>query len=374
MSRLFLFGTLCYVPLLNLVLGHESAPKPATLPGYRAVWAKGQSFPFLVEDASATASGIYLDGLSAADLDRLNFYEAAFEYDLIEKDITVAGQSGRAQVYFPVETPWEEGSDWDLDLWVERFGAITLEAAGEVMRAYGVRSAAEVSAVFPAIRARAQALLKGTTRQRPVTVSTDFTSRDVEVTSDSIAYEKFFRVSDLTARFRKFDGSWGETGNMAVFHAFEAVTVLPYDPIRDEVLLVEQLRIGVYVQGDPQPWLLEPVAGIIDMGETVEDAAHREAREEAGIGLKSLHKVAGYYPTPGAVAQYLISYIGIADLSGKHGAIGGLDDEGENIRSHVVSFDHLMTMLDSGEMANAPLIMSVQWLAMHRAALQRQFA
>ncbi len=46
----------------------------------------------------------------------------------------------------------------------------------------------------------------------------------------------------------------------------DAVTVLPYDPVRDRVLLIEQYRFGVHMRGDPRPWVLEPVAGRIDAG------------------------------------------------------------------------------------------------------------
>ena len=61
-----------------------------------------------------------------------------------------------------------------------------------------------------------------------------------------------------------------------VFVATDAALVLPYDPLRDRVLLVEQFRMGPYGRGDPRPFLLEPVAGRIDAGETPEEAARRE--------------------------------------------------------------------------------------------------
>ncbi len=39
------------------------------------------------------------------------------------------------------------------------------------------------------------------------------------------------------------------------------------DPIRDEVVLVEQIRIAAYDTSE-SPWLLEMVAGMIEDGET----------------------------------------------------------------------------------------------------------
>ena len=49
--------------------------------------------------------------------------------------------------------------------------------------------------------------------------------------------------------------------NRAVFISGDAVTVLPYDPRRDRVLLIEQFRAGPFARGDDQPWLLEAIAG-----------------------------------------------------------------------------------------------------------------
>ena len=157
---------------------------------------------------------------------------------------------------------------------------------------------------------------------------------------------------------------------MRSFGRGEAVTLLPYDPVRDRVLLLEQFRAAPFAQGDPEPWLLEPIAGIVDAGESVEASAHREAQEEAGITVDSLVFISRYYPSPGATAQVLYSYAGIADLPDDLASTGGLSDEGEDIAVHLVSFADAMAMLESGEIAVAPLVISLQWLAANRARLR----
>lgn len=370
MTPLFFFGTLRHQPLLDIVLGRKIAPKPATLPGYRVVWARGESFPMLVEDAGATAQGVLARGLTDRDIDRLTFYEGAFCYDLVE--ITVAGADGpvAARVFMPRQAPWQPGADWQLQDWVDQWGPLTLVAAAEVMRAHGRESAAQVAARFPIIRARAQSWVRARHRHRPVTLSSALTRKDTELTALQRPYEKFFAVEEYQTRFRRFDGSCSDSGARAVFNVGDAVTVLPYDPARDMVMLIEQFRIGAYAQGDPQPWLLEPVAGIVDAGESYEDTAYREAREEAHVELSALHKVAGYYPSPGGVAQYLVSYIGITSLEDDRNTVGGLDSEGENIRNLLVPCDQLVGMLNSGELVNAPMILSVQWLMLNRDRLR----
>jgi len=146
--------------------------------------------------------------------------------------------------------------------------------------------------------------------------------------------------------------------------------VLPYDPVRDRVLFVEQIRFGPLAQGDPVPWLLEPVAGLVDFGETPEAAGRREAAEEAGIAVGDLHFIARYYPSPGGVAQILYSYVGIADLPDGVATIGGHMDEQEDILSHVLGFDAAFALIGSGDLVNAPAIISMQWLAAHRDRLR----
>ena len=98
--------------------------------------------------------------------------------------------------------------------------------------------------------------------------------------------------------------------------------------------------------------------------------SRREAREEAHIELSALHKVAGYYPSPGGIAQYLVSYIGIASLFDDRRTVGGLDSEGENIRNLLVPYDRLVSMLETGELVNAPTVLSVQWLMLNRDRLR----
>jgi len=374
MTDLFFYGTLRDPALLRCVLGRDIAMVPARLPGYRAVWAEGESFPMLIGDARARAKGVLARDLSAPDVARLDFYEGAFAYEL--RDLTVETASGpaTAQVYFPHDAPWQPGADWDLEDWSETWGPLTLLAAGEVMRAYGRESAAELGQRFGIIRARAQSFIRAQARKRAATLSAPLTRADIRVDRLDRPYEKFFGIEEYQTVFRRFDGQWSDPGQRAVFRAFDAVTVLPYDPVRDLVMLIEQVRMGPYAHGDPQPWLLEPIAGIVDAGETYEQTAHREAREEAHIELSALHHIAGYYPSPGGVAQFLVSYLGLADLDQNGRRSGGLDHEGEDIRNLLVPYNTLMAMLDSGELANAPLILSVQWLARHRDRLRAQSA
>src|SRR5690606_6735551 len=183
---------------------------------------------------------------------------------------------------------------------------------------------------------------------------------------------RFFAVEDHRLRHRRFDGSMGETLDRAVFVSCDAAVVLPYDPRRDRVLLVEQFRSGPMARGDRQPWLLETVAGRVDPGETPEEAARREAREEAGLDLGRLLPACGFYPSPAAKSEYLYTFVGLADLPDSRPGSGGVAGEGEDIRTHVVGFARLMELVESGEINNGPLIVLALWLAARRDRLRAE--
>ena len=195
---------------------------------------------------------------------------------------------------------------------------------------------------------------------------------DVPIVRRSQPYEGFFAVEEQELRHRRFDGSFSAPLHRTAFVSGDVVTVLPYDPVRDRVLLVEQFRFGPHVRGDANPWKLEAIAGRIDAGEAPEAAARREAREEAGLDLGALMPMSAYYPSPGAFVEYIYSYLALVDLPDSAAGQFGLAEEAEDIRAHLVPFAQLMALCQSGEIDNAPLILSALWLSARRADLRAQ--
>jgi ADP-ribose pyrophosphatase len=178
-------------------------------------------------------------------------------------------------------------------------------------------------------------------------------------------------VEEYALRFRRFDGTLSPEVNRAVFISGDAVTVLPYDPVRDVVLLIEQFRPGPFARGDAQAWSLEAIAGRIDAGETPEEAARREAMEEAGLTLGAMEYVGGYYPTPGAMAEFLYSYVALTDLPEGVEGVFGVEGEAEDIRGHRMPFAEFEGLMASGEVNNGPLLLTGLWLQRERARLRR---
>lgn len=195
-------------------------------------------------------------------------------------------------------------------------------------------------------------------------------SGEAELLAVRHAHAGFFGVEVMDLTHQRFDGSTSPEITREVFVSGDAVTVLPYDPVRDRVLVIEQFRAGPMGRGDPLPWQLEAIAGRIDPGETPEEAARREAVEEAGLTLGALEKVAEYYPSPGAVAEYLYSYVALCDLPDGVAGVFGAEEEAEDIKGHLLSFDRLVEVMASGEIGNAPLLLTILWLQRERARLR----
>ncbi|UYV35797.1 NUDIX domain-containing protein [Rhodobacteraceae bacterium D3-12] len=375
MTNVFLYGTLCHPDLLELVAGCEwtvLGPEPVVCHGYRVVWAEGHGFPLILEAQGSAASGLLLRDVAQHVLERLNYYELGFGYDLVEVEVESAAGREPAKVYIPQPGLWQAGAPWSLEDWVQKCWPLTRHSAGEVMGYFGVLSGEEVAQRFKMILTRAASRVLAEEEAKPASVRSNRGRGAVTLEQREANHRGFFLLNTLSLSHERFDGAMSETLQREVFVAGDAATVLPYDPVRDRVLLIEQFRMGPYERGDKAPWMLEPIAGRIDGFETPRSTAEREAVEEAGLRLERLEPIASYYGTPGYSTEMFYSFIGIADLPKSAAGMGGVEDEHEDIRSHVVSFNDAMALIDSGEANNGPLILSLLWLAKERARLMAQ--
>ncbi len=368
----FFYGSLRHLDVLEIVLGRTVAGEAAALPGLGLYWAKDGWYPLAVTEADSQADGILVRGLDAEDVARLSYFEVGFGYRaepvrlILPDGAEVAAQ---AFVQEPRQLSGEIGAPWDVEAWRMQFGAEIVAAVRDFMRHYGAKSPGPVAARFTQILARAGARVRAA-KVAPTTVRHRAAPGDVAVAALREPYARFFAMEEYDLNFRRFDGTPSPQVTRAVFVACDAVTVLPYDPQRDRVLVVEQFRPGPHARGDAQPWQIEAIAGRIDPGETPEHAARREAVEEAGLVLDRLLPIAQYYPSPGCSAEFLYSFVGLCDLPDGAAGVFGVEGEAEDIRGHVLSFEAFMALVASGEIGNAPTILTAYWLAQQRAGLR----
>jgi nudix-type nucleoside diphosphatase (YffH/AdpP family) len=189
-----------------------------------------------------------------------------------------------------------------------------------------------------------------------------------------IAYRGFFSVEEHELTYQKFNKTQSDVVKRSALVSSDAVIVLPYDPINDRVLLIEQFRTGPYVKGDNNPWVLEPIAGIVDKGESPETAGLREAQEEAHLKIDKLKLVARSYPSPGISTEFFHQYIGIVSLPESTNLVSGLESESEDIRSHIFSYKEFSKMILEGEINVGPAILLGLWLSKNRKNLMEEFS
>lgn len=188
--------------------------------------------------------------------------------------------------------------------------------------------------------------------------------KQYDILKKEVAFQGYFRINRYHLKFELYEGGWSKPIVREVFERGVAAAVLLYDPERDQVVLVEQFRVGAL--GDKRsPWLLEIVAGIIEEGESPADVAKRETLEEAGLPVKKLMPITKYWVSPGGCTETVDLFCAIVDASDA-GGVHGLDDEAEDINVVPMAAEEAFKKVRCGEICNAPTIIALQWLELNK--------
>jgi ADP-ribose pyrophosphatase len=199
-------------------------------------------------------------------------------------------------------------------------------------------------------------------------ITTAFTKKDVEILKRDVLHQGFFCTARYHLRFKLFDGSWSNVILREMMERKSAVGVLPYDPILDRVVLIEQFRPGA-LSHPVNAWLLEIIAGLFDPHENSESVVKREAQEEAGCNILDLHPICEFFVSPGGSNEYFKLFCGRVDASQAEG-IFGLPEENENIRAFSLSREEAYKLIQAGKIQTSPAIIALQWLQIHHAWLR----
>lgn len=203
------------------------------------------------------------------------------------------------------------------------------------------------------------------------------TSDDVKVIEKDRPFDGYFKIDRYTVQHRLFEGGWSEPFKREVFERGHAITVLLYDPDLDKLVLVEQFRIGAHAahistdwwDGEFSPWLVECVAGIIDEGETPEQVARREAKEEAGCIVTDIVPIQRVLASPGGSSETIFAFCGRVDAS-QAGGFHGVEAEHEDIRVLAVPAAEAFEWLDRGRIVHSLSIIALQWFRHHHRDLR----
>jgi ADP-ribose pyrophosphatase len=188
---------------------------------------------------------------------------------------------------------------------------------------------------------------------------------EYKVIKQSTEFNGYFKIVKYWLKTTLFKGGWSNTFTREVFERGHAIGLVPYDKANNKILLIEQFRTGA-ISTPFSPWIIEPIAGIIEEGEQIEEVVRREAMEEAGIVFKEVKEIYRYLVSPGGTSESLALYVAPCDLSHyENNQVFGLKEEDEDIKVHVMSLEDAIKGLDNGRFNNAMAIIALQWLEKH---------
>ncbi len=194
---------------------------------------------------------------------------------------------------------------------------------------------------------------------------------DWEIYQQQLVYDGHFKVTKFDLSHEKYNGENTPILKRELISREDAVAVVAYDPETDELVLVEQFRVGAI--REDQPWLIEIVAGLMDQNESPEEVSKREMQEEIGCLPSQLQKIGEFYTSPGGIAEWVHLYIGKISVK-EAKSNGGLDHEGEDIKVLVVPASDAEFMLSTGEVRSAIAIIGLQWFVINKENIRKQWS
>ncbi len=199
---------------------------------------------------------------------------------------------------------------------------------------------------------------------------------DVVIESDQRVWSGRFPLDVVKFRHRRFDGTMSDTRTWEVWRRGQAAALLPYDPITDAVVLIEQFRFPALVAG-VDATLVELPAGLCEDNEDPADTIRREMQEEMRLAADRVERIGGFLLTPGGADEYCHLYVGrvVAPAADGEGIVGfgGEATEGEDIRIRVWDAEDAIQAAFAGWFTNSITAIALFWLASKRDALRQKW-
>ena len=172
--------------------------------------------------------------------------------------------------------------------------------------------------------------------------------------------DNWYRLNKITFDFQLNDGTW-QSQTREAYDRGNGATILLYHKDRQTVILTRQFRMPTFLNGNPDGFLIEACAGLLDK-DAPEDCIKKETEEETGYRIHHVEKVFEAYMSPGSVTEILYFFIAEYADAMKISDGGGLVEEQENIEVLELPFIEAYNMMARGEIIDAKTIMLLQYL------------
>jgi len=206
----------------------------------------------------------------------------------------------------------------------------------------------------------------------PPIVSSD----DVLIESDETVWDGRFALQRVAFRQRRFDGMFSKRRVWELLRRGRAAAVVPYDPITDMVVVIEQFRLPAYAAGLPGV-MTELAAGLTEGMDSAEATIRRESVEEMGLELGEMERIGDFLLTPGGCDELCTLFAGRVTLGHipPDGLLGtqGLPSEDEDIRVRALPAAHVIEQALAGAYPNSVATIGLLWFAARRDWLRAKW-
>jgi nudix-type nucleoside diphosphatase (YffH/AdpP family) len=183
--------------------------------------------------------------------------------------------------------------------------------------------------------------------------------RKVEIMSRRRVFDDFFKIEEARLRFERYDGTMSEPVRRLNFERGDSVAALLIDPRAAMVYLTEQFKYPAYEKAGG--WLIDVVAGMLDDGETPEQAVRREILEESGFEPTGLQPIATFFVSPGGSSERIFLFCATV-RGGTPRSGGGVASEHEDIKIIAWSIDEFLGRFHAGDLQDAKALIAACWL------------
>jgi ADP-ribose pyrophosphatase len=194
---------------------------------------------------------------------------------------------------------------------------------------------------------------------------------DVEIEASDRVWAGRTALDVVRFRHRRFNGAMSAQRIWEVSRRGHAAAVLPYDPVADVIVGIEQFRLPAYAAG-LDPVMFEIPAGFCDADETVEQAIQREAQEEIGLMPDRLQFVGRFILSAGGADETCSIFVGRVVAPADTG-IFGLAAENEDIRTRLWPAERAIEAALAGTIQNSIAAIALLWFAARRTALRQEW-